>query len=98
MKTIWNKQTGEPREYESVDAREILANSPELYTDKDPSGGADNSAAVVNHTVAEMGKHVAKGPRGLWFVHLNGERISSGFQTEEEAAAEMNKGEAEPSA
>jgi hypothetical protein len=40
MKTIWNKQTGEAAEYESVDAREILANSPDLYTDVDP-GGAD---------------------------------------------------------
>lgn len=39
MKTIWNKQTGEPAEYESVDAREILANSPDLYTDVDPDGG-----------------------------------------------------------
>jgi hypothetical protein len=38
MKTIWNKQTGESAEHESVDAREILANSPDIYTDVDPSG------------------------------------------------------------
>lgn len=37
MKTIWNKKTGEPREYEAVDAREILTNSPDLYTDVDPN-------------------------------------------------------------
>jgi hypothetical protein len=38
MKTIWNKQTGESAEYESVDAREILNNSPDIYTDADPKG------------------------------------------------------------
>lgn len=38
MKTIWNKQTGESAEYESVDAREILNNSPDIYTDTDPKG------------------------------------------------------------
>lgn len=39
MKTIWNKQTGEAKAYEAVDAREILANSPDIYTDQDPKGG-----------------------------------------------------------
>jgi hypothetical protein len=39
MQTIWNKKTGEAREYEGVDAREILANSPDLYTDVNPKGG-----------------------------------------------------------
>lgn len=61
MKTIWNKQTGEAKEYESVDAREILANSPDLYTDFDPKeadpkdpdgdgfeGGPQNVANVEN--------------------------------------------------
>lgn len=38
MKTLWNKQTGEAREYEGVDAREILEQSPEIYTDVDPNG------------------------------------------------------------
>lgn len=38
-KVLWNKQTGEAREYEGVDAREILATSPELYTDEDPTAG-----------------------------------------------------------
>ena len=38
MKTIWNKQTGEALSYESVDAGEILKNSPDLYTDQDPHG------------------------------------------------------------
>lgn len=38
MKTIWNKQTGEAREYESVDAREILKHS-DVYTDHNPRGG-----------------------------------------------------------
>lgn len=37
MKTIWDKKTGEPREVEAIDAREILANSPDLYTDVDPN-------------------------------------------------------------
>lgn len=37
-KVLWNKETGEAREYEGVDAREILAASPDLYTDEDPSG------------------------------------------------------------
>jgi hypothetical protein len=40
MKTIWNKQTGEAREYEAVDAREILAKSPDIYTDQNPKGDA----------------------------------------------------------
>jgi len=38
MKTIWNKETGEAREYESVDAREILKNS-DVYTDVNPKPG-----------------------------------------------------------
>lgn len=37
-KVLWNKETGEAKEYEGVDAREILERSPELYTDVDPSG------------------------------------------------------------
>lgn len=37
-KIIWNKQTGEAHEYEGVDAREILENSPGIYTDVDPNG------------------------------------------------------------
>lgn len=36
-KVLWNKQTGEAREYEGVDAREILAASPDLYTDEAPN-------------------------------------------------------------
>ena len=58
MKTIWNKQTGEAAAYEGVDAREILANSPDIYTDvnphadpKDPDGdgfeGAPQNVASV---------------------------------------------------
>lgn len=38
-KVIWNKETGEAREYEGVDAREILATSPDIYTDVDPAAG-----------------------------------------------------------
>lgn len=41
MKTIWNKQTGVASSYEGVDAREILANSPDIYTDVDPNGAKD---------------------------------------------------------
>ena len=59
MKTIWNKQTGEARAYEAVDAREILKNSPNIYTDVDPGkakdpdgdgkeGGPQNVANVEN--------------------------------------------------
>lgn len=39
-KVIWNKQTGEAAEYEGVDAREILACSPDIYTDVNPHGDA----------------------------------------------------------
>ena len=35
--TIWNKQTGEAMVRDTVDAREILASAPELYTDVDPN-------------------------------------------------------------
>jgi len=42
MKTIWNKETGEARSVESVDAREILNASPDLYTDVNPKGDADD--------------------------------------------------------
>lgn len=38
MKTIWNKQTGVARDYESVDAREIMKNS-DVYTDQNPNPG-----------------------------------------------------------
>lgn len=38
--TIWNKQTGEAFEYEGVDAREILDQSPDIYTDVNPNGDA----------------------------------------------------------
>ncbi len=38
MKTLWNKKTGEAREYESVDAREIMTASPDVYTDVNPKG------------------------------------------------------------
>lgn len=37
MKVLWEKSTGKAREYESVDAREMLKNSPDLYTDVDPN-------------------------------------------------------------
>lgn len=58
MKTIWNKETGEARAYESVDAREILANS-DVYTDQNPNppkdpdgdgkeGAPQNVASVEN--------------------------------------------------
>lgn len=36
MKTIWHKTSGEPRQVEDVDAREILTNSDE-YSATDPS-------------------------------------------------------------
>lgn len=36
MKTLWLKETGEPKSFEAVDAREILAKS-DLYTDVDPA-------------------------------------------------------------
>jgi hypothetical protein len=32
---------------------------------------------------------VAKGPRGLWFVHKNGERQPGGFATEADALASV---------
>lgn len=44
-KVLWNKKTGQAKEYEGVDAREILERSPELYTDVDPNApkkGAKN--------------------------------------------------------
>jgi hypothetical protein len=44
MKTIWNKKTGEAHEYESVDAREILEQSPDLYTDEPPEGYEPNDS------------------------------------------------------
>lgn len=39
-KVIYNKKTGEALEYEGVDAREILKNSPDLYTDVNPKGAS----------------------------------------------------------
>lgn len=44
MKMLWNRETGESRAYEHVDAREILKVSPDLYTDKDPKGVAIEAA------------------------------------------------------
>lgn len=41
MKMLWNKETGEAREYEAVDAREMVKNSPDLYTDQNPNPGND---------------------------------------------------------
>lgn len=35
-KMIYNRETGEARNYEHVDAREILESAPELYTDREP--------------------------------------------------------------
>jgi hypothetical protein len=34
---LWNKDTGEASEYEGVDAREILARSPDLYSTEAPA-------------------------------------------------------------
>lgn len=39
MKTLWNKQTGKPELFESVDAREVMALSPDLYSETDPKDG-----------------------------------------------------------
>lgn len=44
MKTLWLKETGEPKEFEAVDAREILAKSDQ-YTDVNPNP-SDSVAAV----------------------------------------------------
>jgi hypothetical protein len=138
MKTIWNKETGEAREYEGVDAREILANSPELYTDVDPKGGnpkdldgdgegtpqnvanvenefrrepvGDNPPAkerdevIIRNPVTDQprmaepaatapvvdDRTVARGPQGLFYVMKDGERVSKGFKTEDEAKAELS--------
>lgn len=62
MKTIWNKHTGVAKQYDDVDAREILANSPDLYTDVDPNdgkaggaeGGEGTTDALDDMTVAEL--------------------------------------------
>lgn len=40
MKTLYDKKSGQARSYEAVDAREILASSPDLYTDIPPKGSA----------------------------------------------------------
>lgn len=37
---LWTKATGEYADHDSVDAREILERSPELYTDVDPNPAA----------------------------------------------------------
>jgi hypothetical protein len=38
--TLWDRQTGEAMVRDSVDAREILARAPELYTDQNPNPSA----------------------------------------------------------
>lgn len=44
MKTLWLKETGEPKQFEAVDAREIMIKSDQ-YTDVDPDP-SDSVAAV----------------------------------------------------
>ena len=59
MKVLYEKSTGKPREYEAVDAREILKNSPDLYTDAnpnppdDPDGDGFKGAPVNEGTVQD---------------------------------------------
>lgn len=54
MVTIWNKQTGDPRALDLVDAREYVASAPDTYTDVDP-----NPPAVAPVTLAPMSPQVA---------------------------------------
>ena len=56
MKTLWMKQTGEARQYDAVDAKEILRNSPDLYTDIDPN---PPNAEEVATTLAAAPQDVA---------------------------------------
>lgn len=44
-----------------------------------------SDAAVVEHD----DRTVAKGPRGLWYVMKDGERISSGYASEADALASI---------
>jgi hypothetical protein len=54
LRTIWNRQTGEPMVRDTVDAREILERSPDLYTDVDPSAEAD---PIVPANVSAMDEY-----------------------------------------
>lgn len=66
MKMIWNKETGEARGYETVDAREILKNS-DLYTDVDPNedkkSGEEQPLHPVN--VANVENEFRREPVGM---------------------------------
>lgn len=77
------------------------------YPDKDATEFENNHGAFVGKSAAglreEIGmpdapggikpeRSVGKGPKGLWFVMSNGERVSEGFKTEDEAKAALDQG------
>lgn len=63
MKTLWHKKTGEARQFESVDAREILVTSDE-YTEVNPEGQPVPVASVENEFRREpVGDDAPEKPR-----------------------------------
>lgn len=53
---------------------------------------ANKLRVVVDDTPAEPATYsVGKGPRGLWFVSEGDKRVSTGFQSEDEANAERER-------
>lgn len=62
MKTLWNKETGEKREYEAVNAKEILQHSPDLYTDVDPDPPKKDKDGNL---VDKDGNPVGTGPQNV---------------------------------
>jgi hypothetical protein len=48
LRTIWNRQTGEPMRRDTVDAREILATEGSLYSDVDPNPSSEQILRPVS--------------------------------------------------
>lgn len=46
MKTLWDKNSGEPRIVESVDAREIMKHHGDQFTDVNPNGGEPQDGSL----------------------------------------------------
>jgi hypothetical protein len=63
-KVLWNKETGQPREYDTVDAREILAANPDLYTDVDPNAKEGEEQAPALQNVANVENEFRREPVG----------------------------------
>ena len=69
IKTIWHRQTGVALHYDTVDAREILASAPELYTDVNPHPPAEagpllpqNVSAADEYRREPVGENFAEAP------------------------------------